>query len=673
MVGRFSPLNFFRMSMGFFKHIAVTDTIVLTFLYLGLYCLLGLQFRIPPFLNAGLFLLLFMSFSFLLTGVWLTKFPLGLILKKKIYQTITIASLFLSFFLLALTTCVLTLGNAVRETLPWKNTVSEHAFLWGTVTSSAISASIGAFGLHMIRRHAQLAQQNHHYRTAAEQQAWLREVFDTIHRTQDRDVVCKNALQAALEITRAESACIIPYHAEAKRFGAPLACLPALAEPSQFLPALAQPLPDEKTAHLYQAETLERQGIALPISLSEKPIAFLIIPQPEFSPLESNKRALLQLLCKQTAIALSRIQLQSEKKREEERFSVQLHLTKTLAENLGLGVFVTRDNGELAFINPTAETLLGWSRAEVRNKPFLPLIKAPSLHENPGNALTKEELFTRKDGGTFPVFCAAAPIPLGSDRQVTLYIFHDLSRQKQYEQKLKRYAQRLKQSNRDLEQFAYLASHDLQAPLVKMQRFSTLLEQKNGADAETRDIARRIQDSAQRMQELIQNILTLAQAASTSHKTFVPVDLNQLVQQVLKDLEEKMTRLNARVHIGQMAVIEGQPQLLRILVHNLLDNALKFHRADVPTEIWIACQVTAPNLCRLRIKDNGIGFPENQAERIFKMFERLHGANKYQGNGIGLSLCKRIAEQHLGSITAYSMVNQGATFTVTLPVKHNRA
>jgi signal transduction histidine kinase len=242
---------------------------------------------------------------------------------------------------------------------------------------------------------------------------------------------------------------------------------------------------------------------------------------------------------------------------------------------------------------------------------------------------------------------------------------------------------RLETVNRDLDRFAFMSSHDLQEPLRKIRTFSDLLysKYKESLDDDAVRYISRIQKSAERMQGLITDILEFSKV-SYDENSFVNTDLNVLVEEVIADLEPTVIQKNAKFNIQPLPSIEVKPGLMRPLLSNLIENALKYSKKDVAPEIDIYAEpvngkesqkdMTKTNgkeFCKIYVKDNGIGFDQKYAEQIFDMFVRLHGNSEYEGTGIGLALCKQIAEKHKGFISALSKENEGATFIVSLPLK----
>jgi signal transduction histidine kinase len=235
----------------------------------------------------------------------------------------------------------------------------------------------------------------------------------------------------------------------------------------------------------------------------------------------------------------------------------------------------------------------------------------------------------------------------------------------------------LARSNRELEAFAAIASHDLQEPLRKIQSFGNLLDSKYSEllPDEGRMYVRRMRDDAARMQALINDLLAYSRLAARA-QPFTPVDLNLVLTLVLDDLDDLIRRTAGQVVVSDLPTIAGDPAQLHQLLLNLVGNALKFHRAAVPPHVRIAANCSdlssghAPGLetfWSITVADNGIGFKPQHAERIFQMFERLHGRGVYDGTGIGLAICRKIVECHGGTIVATGMPDAGSVFTITLP------
>jgi len=239
----------------------------------------------------------------------------------------------------------------------------------------------------------------------------------------------------------------------------------------------------------------------------------------------------------------------------------------------------------------------------------------------------------------------------------------------------------LVRSNQELQQFAQIASHDLQEPLRKIQTFGDRLRTKCGdnLDEVGKDYLTRMQDAAERMQTLIHDLLNYARVTSKG-QPFQPIDLQDIVQGVLSDLEMRLETTGGRVDLDTLPRIEADPLQMRQLFQNLIGNALKYHKPNVPPIVKVSAQPIEGNLnfspgastgqrrWRIVVEDNGIGFEDEYAERIFAIFQRLHGRGEYEGTGVGLAICRKIIERHGGTITAKGVPEQGSTFTITFPV-----
>ncbi|GAA4453295.1 hypothetical protein GCM10023189_18130 [Nibrella saemangeumensis] len=245
----------------------------------------------------------------------------------------------------------------------------------------------------------------------------------------------------------------------------------------------------------------------------------------------------------------------------------------------------------------------------------------------------------------------------------------------------------LRQSNENLQSFAYVASHDLQEPLRKIQAFGELLVNQYASQipADGQDLIRRMQSASARMSSLIQDILAYSRI-STHGQPFAPVPLKEVLQQVEGDLVPVINQAGAILEVDPLPTVWGDPSQLWQLFNNLLGNALKFTKPGQPPYIQIRVralrQGELPQALRKRsepvwweisVSDNGIGFEEKHQERIFQIFQRLHGRSQYPGSGIGLAICRRVVERHQGLLTASSQPGQGATFRIYLPVMSEEA
>jgi two-component system, LuxR family, sensor kinase FixL len=260
----------------------------------------------------------------------------------------------------------------------------------------------------------------------------------------------------------------------------------------------------------------------------------------------------------------------------------------------------------------------------------------------------------------------------------------DITQRREDDERLRHYAHALQRSNEELQNFASVASHDLQEPLRKIQAFGDRLRSRaTGLGEQERDYITRMMDAAGRMQTLIQDLLKLSRV-TTRALPFETCDLNDIARGVLRDLEVKIAATRAKVSIDPLPTIEGDPTQLRQLLQNLFSNGLKFQKPGTVPELKVTCRMLEnlrgelPDLTRgskiveISVKDNGIGFDPQFAEQIFGPFKRLHTRADYEGSGIGLSVCRKITDRHRGAIVAQSAEGQGATFIITLPVAQPR-
>jgi PAS domain S-box-containing protein len=366
-----------------------------------------------------------------------------------------------------------------------------------------------------------------------------------------------------------------------------------------------------------------------------------------------------------------------------------------------IGMVLIDRTGRMIFVNHHVEKLFGYRREELIGQPeeFLlpprfrseiPQTRA-NYFENPQTrslGAGREIFGLRKDGREFPVEIGLTPLQtrLG---MLVLAAINDLTerRRQQEEQALRRALGELEErvqkrtaelarSNAELEQFAYIASHDLQEPLRKIQAFGALLTASADAtlDDKGRMYVERMRDAAQRLQLLVNDLLEFARVTFQG-RPFVAVDLARVAREVVSDLENRISITGGRVEIGELPSLEGDPMQVRQLLQNLIGNALKFHRVGVPPIVVVrSCSLVNGDArqCEITVQDNGIGFEEKYRDRIFAPFQRLHGRSEYEGTGMGLAICRKIVERHGGAITASSTPGQGSTFLVTLPLQHAR-
>jgi PAS domain S-box-containing protein len=350
------------------------------------------------------------------------------------------------------------------------------------------------------------------------------------------------------------------------------------------------------------------------------------------------------------------------------------------------GIYGIDGDGVVTFINPRACAMLGYREDELIGKTMHSVVHHS---RRDGSIFPREEcpihcagvaaespdgdVFWTKNGQPIPIESASSPIDPDDQSIGAVVTFRDVTNRKSDELALRRYAQELKRSNSELQEFAYAASHDLQEPLRKIQAFGERLNNKcyDALDDTGRHYLERMVDASTRMRRLIDDLLSYSRVNSKT-TNFLPVDLSAVVADVLSDLEPRINAEDARIRVSELPAIEADPGQMHQLFLNLLANALKFRRPGVQPSISIEGSVEVGEngaVARIAVADNGVGFEPRHAERIFGMFERLHGRDEFDGTGVGLATCRKIAERHAGELTAWGEPDAGAVFTLLLPVR----
>ncbi len=347
------------------------------------------------------------------------------------------------------------------------------------------------------------------------------------------------------------------------------------------------------------------------------------------------------------------------------------------------GIVVVNDQGSVVLVNPQAERMFGYSREEfigLRIEDLVPQrFRSAHVHHRKGFAKQPSQRgmgagrdlhARRKDGSEFPVEIGLTPVPSPEGLLVVSSIV-DTTERTRADNELRRYAADLERSNADLRNFAHVASHDLQEPLRKITAFGERLRKHcaTALDEKGNDYLQRMTDASHRMQGLIEDLLTFSRV-SMHQVPAEEVDLNQVLTTVLEDLEIAIGETGATIErTTPLPSIHADRSQMGQLFQNLVSNALKFHRPGETPRITVSAMRPVLGKVTLEFRDHGIGFEPRYADRIFGIFQRLHGRNEYEGTGVGLAICRKIVELHHGTITALGEPGVGARFLVELPLR----
>jgi PAS domain S-box-containing protein len=370
-------------------------------------------------------------------------------------------------------------------------------------------------------------------------------------------------------------------------------------------------------------------------------------------------------------------------KRESAAFTnpEELLCEQTSLLELAHDAIIVRDlEARITYWNKAAEKLYGWRRGEAEGRVVhkllatrfpIPLSEIESIVLDKGEWQGEIVHVTRQNTQVTVESRWAVQRDKDSNPLAILEINRDITARKIAESAAKAYESKLEKSNRELQDFAFMASHDLQEPLRKLSAFSSILTARF-ADAlgkEGQAYLNKMLESTVRMQSLIESLLMYSRVA-TGSQPFGEVDLRGLIGEAIRDLEVPIEETGARVEIGHLPEIQADPGQIRQLFQNLIGNALKFHGENPLIRIY--GEVRPEGVCTIFIEDNGIGFDEKHLERIFQPFQRLHGrSSSYKGSGMGLAICRKIVDRHSGSISARSVPGKGSTFIVTMPLKQS--
>jgi PAS domain S-box-containing protein len=354
----------------------------------------------------------------------------------------------------------------------------------------------------------------------------------------------------------------------------------------------------------------------------------------------------------------------TERKHAEQALRESEERFRSLADSMPQLIWTALPDGTVDYYNSRAQEY--WGIKQVRATVWE---WAPVLHPEDLQATINAWRHSLKTGETYQIehrvrmaegshcWHLSRGIPMRDEKGGIIRWFgtatniHDL---KLAEEQAKIYAERLERSNRELEQFAFIASHDLQEPLRKIEVFGDLLlESSKSLSGRERNYLDRMREAAGRMRDMVDGLLQLSRV-TTQGKPFIPVNLSQVISEVLHDLEAQIRRTDGKVEVDEsLPAIEGDPLQLRQLMQNLIGNALKYHLPDLPPEVKVYARQRSEKI-EIVVEDHGVGFQQEDAERVFQPFQRLVGRSQFEGSGMGLAICRRIVERHRGEIVANS-------------------
>jgi len=412
-----------------------------------------------------------------------------------------------------------------------------------------------------------------------------------------------------------------------------------------------------------------------------------------FTDIHTEKAFTHELEQQVTARTRELIQINESLRKSEERYHLMVEEVQEYS------ILYLNSKGIVENWNVGAEKIKGYKAEEIIGKYFAVFYteedqkaklpeKLLELAREKGKVI-HEGWRSRKNGS---LFWASVVITAVHNKKGDIIGFskvtHDLTERKKADDKLKMNALELEQKNNELEEmnkelqsFAYISSHDLQEPLRKIQTFaSQIIEKESESLSENgKDKFKRMQNAAQRMQTLINDLLAYSRTNS-QERIFIKTDLSQIIKEVKEDLTEELEQKSAVIEIGQTSEVDIIPFQFKQLLYNLISNSLKFSNPEIPIVIKIASEINlgedlaeeklipAKKYCHIKVSDNGIGFEAQYNKKIFEVFQRLHGRDRYNGTGIGLAIVKKIVENHNGIITASGIHNEGASFDIYIPV-----
>jgi PAS domain S-box-containing protein len=359
-------------------------------------------------------------------------------------------------------------------------------------------------------------------------------------------------------------------------------------------------------------------------------------------------------------------------------------LNKSILESVGEGIYGLDLEGNSTFVNKAAADMLGYTKEELygvcmhvnhhkADSSEYPKVECPvnAVFIDEVSCMVTDEVFWRKDGSSFSVEYTSTPLRNEQNEMTgAVVVFKDITERKKADDELKKMLLLIEEKNKELQDFLYIASHDLQEPLRKVQGFGDLLKKKfiENLGETGADYINRMQSASARMQKLIDALLIYSRV-TTKAKPFEQVNLNEIVEDIVSEYDNLLEKADAKIVIEKLPVIQADEFQLSQVFHNLISNAIKFRKEEAPLEIKIY-QVDEDHVpkeyIQIVVEDNGIGIDEKYSNKVFEVFEKLHDKQKYEGTGMGLAICRKIVERHGGTITFKSKPGEGTLFILNL-------
>ena len=363
-----------------------------------------------------------------------------------------------------------------------------------------------------------------------------------------------------------------------------------------------------------------------------------------------------------------------------ERSIVERRLLQVF-ESTPNGLLVINGTGTIEMANTQAEMIFGYERGELQGVSIETLVPEKNRGRHSGDRQNYakmpekramgagRDLFgQRKDGSEVALEIGLNPVKSEAGSDIIASVV-DVSLRKRIEHQIKTKADALQRYNEELQQFTFIASHDLREPLRKILAFSNLLTSGRYGSFDTKgaDFITYISDAANRMQELLDSLLSYSRVTSKA-RPFAPVDLNNVIDSVLDDLQLSITESTAKIERDTLGIVDADQVQMRQLFQNIFSNSIKYARTGIAPHISVTGKPVANECYCITVTDNGIGFEQQYAEQIFEVFKRLHGRGEYPGTGMGLAIVRKIVDRHNGHITAHATPGAGASFEIVLPL-----